>query len=124
MTKIYILCARKDHHSNDFVIQELHDLVLLASFEDRHSALGHVSPMYVNANCYADRHLIPTAPKHFECHRCALSKSTKRAPPPATSNAKHLYELFYSDVSGRFSVQSLGKTYYYLSLIDGRTRFA
>ena len=65
-----LLWARKDH-------QEQHDVARLASFEEWHSALGNVSPTYMNANCYADGHLTPAAPKHFECHHCALSKSAK-----------------------------------------------
>ena len=74
-----ILWARKDH--SDFVIQEQQDVARLASFEEWHPALGHVSPAYMSADCYIDGHLIPTAPKHFECHHCSLSKSTKKVPP-------------------------------------------
>ena len=118
-----ILWAQKDHHSSDFVIQEQQDVARLASFEEWHSALGHVSPAYMSSNSYADGHLIPSAPKNFECHHYVLSKSTKKVPPPATSNAKRPYELIHSDLSGKFSVQSLGKSYYYLSLIDDKTRF-
>ena len=46
-----------------------------------------------------------------------------KVPPPAASNAKCPYELIHPDLSGKFSVQSLGISYYYLSLIDDKTRF-
>ena len=45
------------------------------------------------------------------------------SPPSAASNAKLPYELIRFDLSANFSVQSLGKLYYYLSPIDDKTRF-
>ena len=96
---------------NGFPIQEQQNAAWPASFEERHSALGHVSPAYMNANCYTDEHPIPTAPTRSEFHHCALPNSAKKVPPPAASDAevKRPDELIHSDLSGELSVQSLGK---------------
>lgn len=72
-----ILWARKDHHASDFVLQEQQDAARLSSFEEWYSALGHVSPACVSANCYTDGQPIPSAPKNFEFYHCTISRSTK-----------------------------------------------
>ena len=108
----------------DYVVQQMEDHARLSTYEDWHKAFGHVSPPYINPSRYTDGHLIPPKPQHFECDTCTASKSTKRIPPSAALSAKRSYELIHSDLSGKFSTPSLGKSLYYITLIDDYSRYA
>jgi len=116
-----LLWARMDCH--EFVIQQESEHARLSTFAEWHSALGHVSPASIHPDCYTDGYLLPIAPTNFECHQCALSKSTKKVPPPAPSHAKKPLDMFHSDLSGKFSIQSFGKSQYYITFIDDKTRY-
>ena len=98
---------------------------MLVSFSDWHQALAHVSADTLNcsSSMYTDGHLIPRKPNNFHCQDCSLSKSThSRSKNPHTSATKP-FELIHSDLSGKFSVQSLGKAFYYMTFIDDYTRY-
>jgi hypothetical protein len=52
-----------------------------------------------------------------------LSKSTKHVPKPVGITTKAPLELLHSDLSGKFSTPSLGKSLYYITFIDDFTRY-
>ena len=107
----------------DFVLQEMEDRARLVTYDEWHQAFGHVSPSYITPSCYEDGHLIPSQPSHFDCSTCSLSKSTKTTPPLATTRSTKPFELIHSDLSGKFSTQSLGKSLYYITFINDLTRY-
>jgi len=108
----------------DFEIQQMENKTRLSTFEEWHRALGHVSPANMKSSCYSDGQLIPALPNGFECPQCSLSKSTNKVPPPAQSHAKKSLDMFHSDLSGKFSIQSFGKSLYYITCIDDKTHYA
>jgi len=87
-----------------------------------HQALGDTSK--IEAKLYTDGHLLPPPPPDFHCTACHLSKSVKNVPPTTETRAKQHFELIHSDLSGKFSVPSLGKSLYYMTFIDDKLRFA
>ena len=90
---------------NDWIIQQQNDTAQVASYDEFHQALGHVSAPYIRSDSYSDGHLIPPCPKAFHCHVCKISNSTKKIPLPAAC-ATRPFELIHSDLSGKFSVES------------------
>jgi hypothetical protein len=94
----------------------------LVSYTQWHEALGHTSK--INADLYADGHLLPKTPNDFHCTACYLSKNVKHVPPTTENRSKECFELIHSDLSGKFSVPSLGKSLYYMTFIDDKSRFA
>jgi len=110
------------------VIQLEEHIARFSSYEVWHQALGHPS-MLNNAeidNLYSDSCLIPKPAKNFRCHACALSKSTHHKPTEGTgyNNAIRRFELIHTDLSGKFSVPSIGKRNYYITFIDECTRYS
>jgi hypothetical protein len=95
------------------------DKARLVAYKQWHEALGHTSK--INADMYADGHLLPKTPNDFHCTECYLSKNVKHV-PPTTENQS--FELIHSDLSSKFSVPSLGKSLYYMTFIDDKSRFA
>ena len=98
----------------------------LLSFHEMHTILGHAyaDTIASSSSLYTDGHLIPRKPKGYHCHDCALAKSTHTRPMQPHTPATHAFELVHSDLSGKFSIPSLGKNLYYITLIDDYTRFA
>ena len=99
--------------SGSHVIQLEEDIARFSSYEVWHQALGHPSVLN-NAeidNLYSDSCLIPKPPKNFHCHACALSKSIHHKPTEGTrhNNATRCFELIHTNLSGKFSVPSIGK---------------
>jgi len=97
------------------------------TYEEWHQALGHPSVSSINAaKSYIDQHLIPTPPKNFHCDVCSLSKSVHHRPAESSGNNKATcaFELIHTDLSGKFSVPSIGKRNYYITFIDDYTRYA
>jgi transposase InsO family protein len=108
----------------DYVVQQedLH-VARLSTYMDWHKAFGHVSSKYINPSCYTDGHLLPKQPLIFECDQCALSKSTKQKPLTSSSHAKRPFELIHSDLSGRWSQPSFGKSEYYITFVDDYSKY-
>ena len=105
---------------------QIHAEMGLLSFHKMHTALGHASADTIasSSSLYTDGHLIPRKAKGYHCHDCALTKSTYTRPMQPHIPATHAFELVYSDLSGKFSIPSLGKNLYYITLIDDYTCFA
>jgi len=113
--------------SGSHVIQ-LEEYIARFSYEVWHQALGHPSVLN-NAeidNLYTDSCLIPKPPKNFHCHACALSKSTHHKPTEGTgyNKATKRFELIHTNLSGKFSVPSIGKCNYYITFIDDYTCYS
>jgi len=67
------------------------------------------------------------APKDFHCTACYLSKNAGHVPATTSPEprTKQYFELiWHSDLPGKFSVPSLGKSLYYMTFIDDKSRFA
>jgi hypothetical protein len=120
-----IVCWAK-WEGSDYILQQMEDdsAQRLASYRQWHEAFGHVSPASIKPSCYEDGNLIPPTPKNFECDVCITSKSTKRTPAATTSRASRILKSIHSDLSGKFSVASMGKSLYYISFIDDYSRYA
>ena len=112
--------------SGSHVIQLVEDIARFSSYEDWHQALGHPSVSTETSNLYTDSHLLPKPPKNFHCHPCSLSKSTHHKPTESTgyNKATKCFELIHTDLSGKFSVPSIGKRNYYITFIDDYTRYS
>jgi len=66
-------------------------------------------------------------PKDWQCEICITSKSTKRKPTSTTdieTRSESPFELIHSDLRGKFSKTSFGKSNYYVTFIDDCTRYA
>jgi hypothetical protein len=48
----------------------------------------------------------------------------KRQTPTAENRSKECFQLIHSDLSGKFSVPSPGKSLYHMTFIDDKSRFA
>ena len=95
-----------------------------ASYTEFHHAIGHFS-VPNPTQLFKDSDMVPRRPPNFYCEDCQMSKSTHHQPGSTIGlTAKRPFELIHSDLSGKFSRQSLGGHWYYLSLIDDATRFA
>ena len=107
----------------DYVIQQVEECARI-TYEEWHQAMCHTSPTTIHKDLYKDKNEVPLLPKNFHCKSCALSKSTKKVPEPLKSHAKEPLERCHSDLSGKFSVPSMGKSRYYITLIDEYTRYS
>jgi hypothetical protein len=58
-----------------------------------------------------------------QCSICLKGKQTCTIPKGPSSHATELFQLVHSDLSGKFSVPSLGKSYYYITFIDDYSRY-
>lgn len=96
----------------EFVLQQMKYTAHLTSYENWHQAFGHASPQYIDPSRYSDGHLIAKRPRKFECTTCALTKSTRSKPKSTTYRATKPWERIHSDLSGRLSVPSNGKSLY------------
>ena len=91
-----------------------------------HNPIGHpgvqVLSQAMNDLCI-DLHLIPKPPKNLPCSTCLLSKSTHQVPHTNYKRAEKPFELIHTDLSGKFSIPSIGKRLYYITFIDDKTRY-
>ena len=108
----------------EYVVQEEKELARKMTYQDWHEALGHPSPNYLKNDNYSNTPTIPSIPKDWQCETCITSKSTKRTPEPNTKRCDTPFELIHSDLSGKFSQQSFGNSWYYITFIDDCTRYA
>jgi hypothetical protein len=102
----------------DFVLQQAEECIRISTYNEWYQAFGHVSMTSINPSYCADGHILPSPSNNFECSICELSKSTKKTPAPIAKKTKSIGELIYSDLSGKFSVPSLGKSLYYITFIN------
>ena len=109
--------------NKQFIVQESEEMAKIV-YEEWHQAICHASPTTINKDLYEDGDDIPPIPKDFHCNTCALSKSTKKIPSLLETHAKAPMEKCHTDLSGKFTVPSLGGANYYVTLIDEYTRFA
>jgi transposase InsO family protein len=91
------------------------------SYDDFHQSIGHLV-VRNPGRIYADGHLVPARPDDFNCDPCNLSKSTHTRPVAIHKRSTKLFEIIYTDLSGKFSRPSLGGARYYISFIEGSTR--
>lgn len=68
--------------------------------------------------------LIPNKPEGFHCQSCILSKSTHRTENSRQKRAQQPFKIVHSDLSGKFSVKSLGGKQYYITFIDEFSQYA
>lgn len=109
-----------------FEIQATNDMANFVSYQHFHNALGHSNVSQATARrIYEDGDLVPKMPMYFGCGTCSVSKSTRDKPkscPPHQPRGK--FGLVHSDLSGRFSVKSIGGAQYFISFIEEDTRHA
>ena len=90
--------------------------------------MGHSSVSVLNwasaSSIYGDSHLTPNTPNNFHCNTCALSKSIHHKPKESATRTRRAFGLICRDLSGKFSVPSVGKRLYYITFIDDITRYA
>ena len=109
----------------DYIVQEEKESAKKMTYERWYEALGHPSPDYLKSNNYSDATNIPKVPKDWQCEIYITSKSTKRKPISITEILSETpFELIHSDLSGKFSKTSFGKSNYYVTFIDDCTRYA
>ena len=96
------------------------------TYQQWHEPFGHPSPEYLKDNNYSDASTITKVPKDWQCETCITSKSTKRKPmsTPPEERCKKPFDLIHSELSGKFSKESFGKSNYYVTFIDDCTRYA
>ena len=97
------------------------------TYQQWHEALGHPSLDYLKSNNYSDSTNLPKVLKDWQCETSITSKSTKRKPISkidTETRSEAPFELIHSDLSGKFSTTSFGKSNYYVTFIDDCTRYA
>ncbi|KAI0993867.1 hypothetical protein K3495_g14317 [Podosphaera aphanis] len=118
---LWAKAGRKAH-----IIQTVEENAHFSSYYEFHMALGHPGLTTVkNPSKLYDLHsTLPSPPTNFHCPTCELSKSKHIIPKESHDNTTKPFELVHSDLSGKFSIPSLGGKYYYISFIDDHTRFS
>lgn len=93
-----------------------------SSYIEFHKALGHpgVTTIKKPSKLYSLANL-PSPPANFHCPTCEKSKSKHATPKGTHNNATKPFELIHSDLSGKFSVPSIGRKFYYITFIDEYT---
>lgn len=120
--------ARRQGGENVFqtscTVNHTHDAAKTAI--DWHSCLGHLpaSVFPSLSKMIADPELLDKPLSNFNCSSCQLSKSTKTMSPSSNKRATSVLKLIHSDLSGKFSVPSIGGACYYITFIDDYSRFA
>ena len=118
-----VICFGKDVGNGLFELQlQQHEEFAMTTYRQWHNALGH--PAFIAPTLYADGNLVPSKPSDFHCQECSLAKSTHRKPAKLRHKSSRPFELVHTDLSGKFSTQSLGKGLYYITFIDDYTRHA
>jgi hypothetical protein len=97
----------------------------ISSVQFWHEVLGHSSPQqWIHAQkIYNDGNFLPKRPSNFHCSTCALFNSKHQTPSAKSTRSKKVYDKIHTDLAGPFSVQSLGKHVYYMTLIDDHSRY-
>ncbi|KAI0991917.1 hypothetical protein K3495_g16270, partial [Podosphaera aphanis] len=97
-----------------------------SSYRELHQALGHPGVTIIKnpSKLYANGNNLPPIPQNFHCSVCEKAKSKHIVPDPIHENPISVFDIIHSDLSGKFSVPSLGGKNYYITFIDGKTRFS
>ncbi|KAI0993108.1 hypothetical protein K3495_g15076, partial [Podosphaera aphanis] len=117
-----ILYARVNG-SGQYIVQTVNEKSSFASYSEAHEALGHPGANVMSPMRKFDPS-IPEKPESFSCTSCLLFKSKHKVPKSTHKRASKVFDLIHSDLSGRFSVKSLGGKEYYITFIDDCTRHA
>jgi len=99
----------------------------LSTVQFWHEALGHSSPQTWShaVDRYPDGNLIPPHPSKFFCPTCAQSNARNITPAPTNNQQSSVcYDLVHTDLAGPFTVQSIGGSLYYMTIIDDTSRYA
>ncbi|KAI1005121.1 hypothetical protein K3495_g3097 [Podosphaera aphanis] len=96
-----------------------------SSYREFHEALGYpgVSIVKTHSKLYTNGDNIPPTPQNFYCSTCEKAKSKHVLPDSIYEDPGSAFEIIHSDLSGKFSVPSLSGKNYYITFIDGKTRF-
>lgn len=113
----------KVNNSGQYIVQTLNKKSSFVSYLDAHEALGHPGTSVMSQMRKIDSS-IPKKPESFSCTACLLYKSKHKVPKSTHKRASIKFDLIHSDLSGRFSVKSLGGKEYYITFIDDYTRHA
>jgi hypothetical protein len=102
-------------------------IFITSNFYDWHQRLGHLAASSLSwlHHMVADPKFLPTTGQMETCNTCKLAKSPKSHLAPLTEpRSKQPLELIHSDLSGKFSIPSLGGCSYYITFIDDHSRYA
>lgn len=119
----YVLWAKHNNSSNSFDIQLDSDTTAsgnFASYREFHEAVGHAN--VTNPQLHYDTP-VPPRPPDFHCTGCALAKSTHHVPESLVHDTSKPFQLVHSDLSGKFSQQSIGQSWYFMTFVDDYTRY-
>lgn len=109
---------------DQFMVQEYKNKSSFVSFAEAHKRFCHPDQIAKASlkQLYPD--LIPNKPEGFYCSSCLLSKSTHKSGNPCQKQATKPFEIVHSDLSGKFSLESLNRKRYYKTFIDDYSRYA
>jgi transposase InsO family protein len=94
-----------------------------ASYQEFHHAVGHFH-IPNPERLYKDFNSVPKRPEGFHCDECQSAKSTHKKPKERVAHAIHPFENVHSDLSGKFSTQSMAGSRYFITFIDEATRYS
>ncbi|KAL2395076.1 Retrovirus-related Pol polyprotein from transposon TNT 1-94 [Exophiala dermatitidis] len=119
-----VLWARRRHSTLEIQTDEA-AAANFASYDEFHHAIGHSHINHATAvRLYEDGHLVPKQPQNYHCEPCSLAKSVHHRPKPLQqSRSDAAFDLIHSDVSGKFSQKSMGGSRYFITFIDGYSRY-
>lgn len=88
-----------------------------------HKRMGHLSPKNLDRlkNMTKGIEYVPSK-SHTECEICPLGKATRLPFPEVGTRASDILDLVHSDICGPMEELSLGKSRYFLTFIDDRSR--
>ena len=109
---------------NQFIVQESKYKASFVSYMEAHQCFGHPGDSAMQHLRQRYNKLIPHKPEKFHCPSCILSKSVHHTEKSTHKRTSKPFELIYSDLSGKFSVDSLGGKRYYITFIDDYSRYA
>jgi hypothetical protein len=92
------------------------------SFELWHSRLGHVSDSGMQA-ISKQFPLVPCKNNMSPCDSCHFLKQKRLSFPNSTTSSLYPFELLHAGVWGLYSTTSLLGHKYFLTLVDGHSRF-
>lgn len=105
------------------VVQQTQDFAQFSSYKEWHETFGHLSLESLQPFRYIDGHMITSTPSNFQYLIYQLFKWRENKRLSVRSYADELFKHVYSDLSRKYSQNSLGKTWYYISFIDDKYRY-
>ena len=107
-----------------FVVKEHNNKASFVSYMDAHNCFGHPGQNAMHNLKVKYPSLIPKRPDDFHCPSCILSKLTHFSSKTIDKRTEKPCEIIHSDLSGKFSVESIGAKRYYITFIDDFSRHA